>query len=501
MITRALFRRSIRLPVVTGPNFIRRPTNNVAPKQGSWYEQQVTYATNQADLWKTALITKSKFQFHFPFRSDPTLYNISLSDVAGHASFILLAISYLESDFLHLRLFATSGITFSILFQYYREKPLWLPIGYNSVFLMINLVMILMLLKEENDANSIPVEKKHLYESTFMRKGMKPVDFLHLISIAKRKEVKKGDVIVSEQTKNSRVYLVKSGKLSMYRTGGNTRTINPNQFAGSMSFLQWEDKIDTAKQLRKQQKHQLKTWSSFNSDTQLFLPLLIIMESVFDRYDIPKWPGLETLTAMLSGAAAADSSDGSGSSDSSTAAQDRDKEGYASMDGAAYGVLMDESGNVIHTDSLEQAQYEEKEVTRVARYLSNSVNFLNSLIGLASTEEQGQGDSSAVEAAPVKEGEGHNGMATVVAEEDCVLYSWSFESLRTLIEQHPSLGLAFERALSDDLHVKMTHSLQAEPSQRYQLMLSGSIIDGEVYLLCSNFMCVFFFVILTRVFL
>jgi hypothetical protein len=47
------------------------------------------------------------------------------SNVVGHGSFIMLAISYLESDFLNLRAYAINGIMLSILFQYYREIPLW----------------------------------------------------------------------------------------------------------------------------------------------------------------------------------------------------------------------------------------------------------------------------------------------------------------------------------------------------------------------------------------
>lgn len=436
------------------------------------------------------MVAKSKLQFHLPFRTAPTLYNLSLSDVAGHASFILLAISYLESDFLQLRLFATSGITFSIIFQYYREKPLWLPIGYNSVFLLINLVMILMLLKEENDANSIPVEKKTLYENTFMKKGMKPVDFLHLISLAQRMEAEKGDTIVSEHTKNTRVYLVKSGKLSMYKTGGTTKTINQNQFAGSMSFLKWEDKIDTAKLIRKQQKDQLKTWSNINSDTELFYPLLIITEAVFDRLGIPKWPWLIGTKGPISNATVPVGVDAPGSivqADTQNASYMTSILTREMHDDATYGVMMDENGNVIHTDCLEHSFDDEKEVTVVRRYLNNGVDFLNSLVGLTNAEHHAQGDTP--DQAPAQ---GYTGMATVVAEEDCVLYSWSFESLRTLIEQHPSLGLAFERALSDDLHIKMNNSLQAEPSQRYQLMLSGSIIDGEVRIHCQ--LCITTFV-------
>ena len=102
--------------------------------------------------------------------------------MAGHGSFFFLALSYLENDFLNLRLFALSGqissviififititsiiifflslywnlyvlclytgISLSIIFQYYRERPLWIPIKWNALFLLINTVMAMFILK------------------------------------------------------------------------------------------------------------------------------------------------------------------------------------------------------------------------------------------------------------------------------------------------------------------------------------------------------------------
>jgi hypothetical protein len=52
----------------------------------------------------------------------------TISNLAGHGSFLFLALGYLESGLLNLRLFAFSGICLSVIFQYYREKPLWIPI-------------------------------------------------------------------------------------------------------------------------------------------------------------------------------------------------------------------------------------------------------------------------------------------------------------------------------------------------------------------------------------
>lgn len=51
--------------------------------------------------------------------------------------------------------YAASGIGLSILFQFYRPQPLWIPIGWNGLFLLINTSMIALLLKERSEAANI----------------------------------------------------------------------------------------------------------------------------------------------------------------------------------------------------------------------------------------------------------------------------------------------------------------------------------------------------------
>ena len=140
-------------------------------------------------------------QIHIPF---------TLSNVAGHGSFLFLMASYLETDFLNLRMYAFSGISLSLIFQYYREKPLWIPLQWNFLFLLINAVMISFLWKESNDAHDMMKneEQKHLYDSTFKIYAMKPVDFLHLMSIAQRREVAVGEKLVEQGKHHNRLHLV-----------------------------------------------------------------------------------------------------------------------------------------------------------------------------------------------------------------------------------------------------------------------------------------------------
>lgn len=66
----------------------------------------------------------------------------SFADLTGHGAFVFLAISYLETDITNLRLYAASGISLSILFQYYRAIPLWLPIKYVVVILCYFVIIL-----------------------------------------------------------------------------------------------------------------------------------------------------------------------------------------------------------------------------------------------------------------------------------------------------------------------------------------------------------------------
>eukprot|EP01039_Chlorochromonas_danica_P010348 gene10346-11456_t len=113
------------------------------------------------------MITRKRLLLTLPNGQSLLSYQYNLSDLAGHGSFLFLAFSYMENDFYHLRLYAMSGITLSILFQYYREVPLWIPIRWNSLFLIINAVMIAFLLRDDLAAKNLGEEEQRLYEEVF----------------------------------------------------------------------------------------------------------------------------------------------------------------------------------------------------------------------------------------------------------------------------------------------------------------------------------------------
>ena len=74
-------------------------------------------------LFRGEMVRPRIFRFTVPAfftkRGAPSSYMIAYtwSNVAGHGAFVFLALSYLEKDFLNLRLFAVSGITLAMIFQ------------------------------------------------------------------------------------------------------------------------------------------------------------------------------------------------------------------------------------------------------------------------------------------------------------------------------------------------------------------------------------------------
>ena len=102
------------------------------------------------------------------------LTEVSLSNVCGHASFMLLGLSYVTTDILSLRCLAMGGISLSVLFQFYRPLPLYLPIRWNFLFLAINSVMVGSLLNERNEAEKMASWQRTLYETEFAKVNESP---------------------------------------------------------------------------------------------------------------------------------------------------------------------------------------------------------------------------------------------------------------------------------------------------------------------------------------
>ena len=111
------------------------------------------------------------------------LLNLSISDLFGHAAFALAGTAFLDPDILNLRLLsvASGGATLVFTFFHPVGRPLWLPFGWNCLFMLINSGHIYRILVEQREADHLPPQALELWNAVFKHQGVSAVDFAKLL--------------------------------------------------------------------------------------------------------------------------------------------------------------------------------------------------------------------------------------------------------------------------------------------------------------------------------
>ena len=160
---------------------------------------------------------------------------MNVATVAGHLAFGLIAFSFLVKDILYLRLVSILASLFSVFYNYVIPvEPMWIPIGWNFVFVGLNLYHIAVLIYEKrpvkmNDKNT------ELYETLF--KDMTPVEYLKVSKIAEWKIFKSGEVIIKQGMPVKDLHLIYNGTVDVAVKKKKVAELKDGQFVGEMSFL------------------------------------------------------------------------------------------------------------------------------------------------------------------------------------------------------------------------------------------------------------------------
>jgi len=160
----------------------------------------------------------------------PTHSTTTLSECFGHASFVLVAISYAVDDFLTLRMIAVAGSTAMLFFAYFHPygRILWIPFKWNLLFTAINSYRIGRVYLDRYYA-----ERLSEYWINFRNKNfylMDPTDYAKLVTLGAVKEFREGDLVVAQGEDNPYVGLVLDGQLKVFRDGKLTYLLNEANF-------------------------------------------------------------------------------------------------------------------------------------------------------------------------------------------------------------------------------------------------------------------------------
>ena len=159
---------------------------------------------------------------------------MNVAAIAGHLAFGLIAFSFIVKDILYLRLVSILASLFSVFYNWVIPvEPMWIPIGWNFVFVLLNLYHIAVLMYEKrpvkmNDKNA------ELYETLF--KDMTPVEYLKVSKIAEWKTFKPGEIITQNKPVRD-LHLIYNGTVDVVVKDKTVAQLKDGQFVGEMSFL------------------------------------------------------------------------------------------------------------------------------------------------------------------------------------------------------------------------------------------------------------------------
>ncbi len=129
-------------------------------------------------------------------------------------------LSFTRMDILELRMLSVTGSLSSIIYFSTRPPPLVIaPIIWSSVFTGTNLYMMY-LIYEERKGKPKPMtpEEESTYEEHFLPHAVTPRQYEKLLKIAKKRDLKRGDVLIQKGEKMNSVFLVVSGATEAVNT-------------------------------------------------------------------------------------------------------------------------------------------------------------------------------------------------------------------------------------------------------------------------------------------
>ena len=159
--------------------------------------------------------------------------NIAL--IAGHLAFGLIAFSFLVKDILWLRIVSILASLFSVFYNWVIPvEPMWIPIGWNFVFVGLNLYHIAVIIYEKRPIKMAPKDKE-LYETLF--KDLSPVEYLKISKVAQWKTFKSGETIIRQEHLVPDLILIYNGTVDVVVENKKVAELKDGQFVGEMSFL------------------------------------------------------------------------------------------------------------------------------------------------------------------------------------------------------------------------------------------------------------------------
>ena len=157
-----------------------------------------------------------------------------MTELIGHATYLLLAASYMVRDMVWLRAISIPASVCSIIFSYYGPaEPLWLVINWNLVFLTVNLIQLGLILYD--------YRLLRCHDETGLFELLSPIlavrHIARLQKLGNHETVQGPACLIEEGNAAKQLFFVVSGDVEISKKGMKIGQCGASKFVGEISFL------------------------------------------------------------------------------------------------------------------------------------------------------------------------------------------------------------------------------------------------------------------------
>jgi CRP-like cAMP-binding protein len=152
-----------------------------------------------------------------------------------HLANVLFLLAYLVRDIFALRLLSVVGsLSLYPYYVYGAAEPLYVPIAWNSVFVLINIVQLYRLFMSRRPV-SLSAAERMVYEAVFG--PLSEREFAQVLAAAERRTAQDGSCLIQEGERGPELLLLGEGEASVRVGTSEVARIGVHRFVGEMSYL------------------------------------------------------------------------------------------------------------------------------------------------------------------------------------------------------------------------------------------------------------------------
>jgi hypothetical protein len=158
----------------------------------------------------------------------------SINNLPGHLSYILIAVSYWMTNIFWLRVAAVIGLSLEIVYFLLSGGDLRAGIGWDVVFIVINLYQIHRLVKDRLSLR-LPEDDRELLRGVLA--GLDDAQIARLLAASTFTDIPAGTVLVQENQELEQLFFICSGRVKVSIGGREVSHLEAGNFVGEVAFL------------------------------------------------------------------------------------------------------------------------------------------------------------------------------------------------------------------------------------------------------------------------